>query len=463
MRWSAGGGLSANLLPFQGNLYDKRDKNWQARFKRAAKAAQFNVKANAEAAFAAGEAKVQTIAYYPHFAGWHALTDVSVLPAPLDMGHFRFRGDMTLYALAGASIALEASAALMLTAGKQGLRGVPKSASTAKAKVGGSGEVQLFAGLKEGIGLAGAMQWLNPEGFIDPNSPKRKDLHSTWGEYVDVGTLNADASLIQGLAATLGLEVDFKGGNFIFAVKAGGCLGLGGEGSMGGKVGAAQIGEFFMCVAHQLKQADYKKIAGLMKPPIFNAYNYVLYMVATGEKTFESILNSGVITSDDFKELYKDTLNTVKQRGANFIKQLEQKLRSQWGWYAYMPPEARGAMIASIADIMQQPQNAGNRDLQLMAAFSVNELISTMQTTSHLDNTLDRITVAMGDVLGSASGVNAINSLLQGTPYADAINRANTQLASAQPLIQRPFLRNDESSFIAAQFPLQHPASTMTT
>ena len=103
LRWAAGAGLEANFLPFQGNLYDTRDKNWQERFKRAAKATQFNIKANAEASFAVGEAKVQTIAYYPHFAGWHALADAPGIA--LDLGHFRLRGDMTLYAVAGASIA----------------------------------------------------------------------------------------------------------------------------------------------------------------------------------------------------------------------------------------------------------------------------------------------------------------------------------------------------------------------
>ena len=244
MRWSAGAGLEANFLPFQGNLYDKRDKDWKSHFKRAAKAAQFNIKANAESSFAVGEAKVQTIAYYPHFAGWHA--EATAADINLDMGHFRLRGDMTLFAVAGASIALEAGAALMLTGGKQGLRGTAKGSKAVKAKAGGKAEVSLFAGLKEGIGLAGAIQWLNPEGFIDAQSPKRKDPHTTWGEYVDVGSVNGDAALVQGLAAKLGFEVDYRSGNFVIAAKAGGCLGLGGEGSIGGAVEAANIGEFFM-------------------------------------------------------------------------------------------------------------------------------------------------------------------------------------------------------------------------
>ena len=457
LRWAAGAGLEANFLPFQGNLYDKRDKNWQSRFKRVANAAQFNVKANAEASFAIGEAKVQTIGYYPHFAGWHA--EAAAPGIALDLGHFRFRGDMTLYAVAGASIALEAGAALMLTGGQQGLRGTPKSDKSAKAKVGGKGEVKLFAGLKEGIGLAGAMQWLNPEGFIDPKSPKKKDLHSTWGEYVDVGLVSADASLIQGLAATLGLEIDYRSGSFVIAAKAGGCLGLGGEGALGAKVGVAHVGEFFMCVAHQLKQADYTKLTGLMEERIFKAYNQILFMVMAQGRALSSFVDNANNSLDLITKGYQGALNAAKQQGADFIKKLETKMRAKWGWYAYMPPEARGAMLASIRDVIEQPQYASNYDLKVAAAFCVNELISTTQTGSHLDNTLDRITVAMGDAPGSGAAIASINAILAGTSFANTINRAEIQLAKAQPLIQRPFLRNDEPSFYAAQFPLQHPTS----
>ena len=55
MRWAAGAGLEANFQPMQGNFFDKRDKDWKSRFKRAGKAAQFNVKANAEASFAVSQ------------------------------------------------------------------------------------------------------------------------------------------------------------------------------------------------------------------------------------------------------------------------------------------------------------------------------------------------------------------------------------------------------------------------
>ena len=54
----------------------------------------------------------------------------------------------------------------------------------------------------------------------------------------------------------------------MISAEAGGSLELGGEGALGAKVGVAQLGEFFLCVAHRLKQADFTKLTGLMELPI---------------------------------------------------------------------------------------------------------------------------------------------------------------------------------------------------
>jgi hypothetical protein len=458
MRWAAGAGLEANCLPFQGNIFDKRDKDWKSRFKRAAKAAQFNIKANAEASFALGEAKVETIGYYPHFAGWHLVpagTGVAI-----DMGHYRFRGDMSLYAVAGASVALEASVALMLTADKQGLRGVPKDKKAVKTKAGATGEVKIFAGLKEGIDLNGALQWLNPEGFIDDKSPKRKDPKKTWGEYADIASVSGGVAAIQGLAASLGLEVGYRNGNFVLAAKASGCLGLGGSGNVACKVGTDQIGQMFMCVAHQLKQADYAKLNSLMRADIFAAVNHVMYMVIAGEKTLKDFADSTLFRAvDDISEAYSETVHSLRTKGETFIRELERRLRSNWGWYAYAPPEARGAMIASIRDVISQPQYLGNAELRQIAAFSVNELLATTQSEGHLENTLDRITVAIGELGDPSAGRYAVESILDGSRFAGGLSRVEAQVAKASPLIQRPFMRNDEPDFFVAQLPLQHPTA----
>ncbi len=457
LRWAAGAGLEANFQPVQGKFFDKRDKNWSSRFKRASKAAQFNVKANAEASFAVGEARVQTTAYYPHFAGWH-LTPAGAGVA-LDLGHFRLRGDMTLYAVAGASIALEVGAGLLLTGSKQGLRGLPKDSKAVKAKASAEGKVELFAGLKEGVDLAGSLQWLNPEGFIDANSPKRKKPTATWGEYVDVANVTAGVAGIEGLAASLGFEVGYKNGNFVIAAKASACLGLGGSGNVACKVGGATIGQFFMCVAHQLKQADYTKLEALMNKRIFSAVNEVLYMVQSGEKTLKDFVNSAYEDAAAVSRAYMEVLNSIRAKGEHFIRQLERQMHEGWGWFAYMPPEARGALIATVAEIANQPQYAGNRELRQLAAFSINELLATAQSDRHLENTLDRITVAIGEELGHAGGVLVVNALLAESNFAGGIDRAAMQVARASPLIQRPFMRNDDNDFFVAQLPLSHSSA----
>ncbi len=85
----------------------------------------------------------------------------------------------------------------MLTAGK-GLRGVSKGAKAVKAKASADGKMELFTGLKVGIDLAGSLQWLDPEGFIDPKSPKKKDSTKTWGGYADVALVSAGVTRLRG-------------------------------------------------------------------------------------------------------------------------------------------------------------------------------------------------------------------------------------------------------------------------
>jgi hypothetical protein len=453
MRWTGGAGAEATFMPCQGDFFDKRDKTWGQRFKRASKAAQFSIKANAEASFAVGEAKVETIMYLPHAAGWHLNTNA--LDHPLDLGYFRLRGDVSLYALAGASVALEADASLMITGDKQGLRGTPKNQAGAKAKAGAKGEAKIFAGLKEGVSLAGALQWLNPEGFVNPGKPKKADVNKAIAAYVDMASVSADVALIQGLAATLGFECSYRNGNFVVAAKAGACLGLGGSGCVGAKVGKEQIAQFFMCIAHQLKQSDYKKIPQLMLEAHFYVFNKILYLSTIANQNLESFSNKQL---REINDRYEQFQNTLTETGESFIKRMEQQLRSGWGWYSYMPPESRGAIIKNIVDAFNKSSNSNRFDLQKSASFVINELLSTTQSIRHLENTLSRVTVAMGQNTDRNQGIQLINSVIDGTIFENCVNGCEMRLANTNSLIGRPFLRNDEPDFRVAQFPLHHSA-----
>lgn len=452
LRWAAGAGAEATFMPFQGNLHDARDTNWKQRFKRGAKAAQFSVKANAEASFAVGEAKVETTLYLPQVAGWHLGPEQ--IGQDFDFGYFRMRNELTLSAIAGASIALEAGAALMITGHKQGVRGTPRTQRGATAKVGAKGKADVFVGLKESVDLAGALQWLNPEGLIDPTGPKKPDPNKTIAAYGDVAKVSFGVSAIQGLAATLGFECDYRNGNFVIAAKAGACLGLGGDGSVACEVGYAQIAQFFMCIAHQLKQADYRKMSKMMTQVAFALFNQILYLhVATG-KAIESLI---ILRINEITREYDNVIKSFRENGEQMIRKIESQLRSGWGWFSYMPPESRGAVIRSMADVLDQPQYSSNYDLRNLAAFSVNELLSTTQSNGHLANTLDRINIAMGDESGRNRGIQVINSIVEGTAFAHCVESCSMQVAQATPLRGRAFLRNDEPAFRLAQFPLHHP------
>jgi hypothetical protein len=456
LRWSAGAGAEATFMPFQGNLSSARDTNWKQRFKRAAKAAQFSVKANAEASFAVGEAKVDTTLYLPHAAGWHLNGDLG--GQPLDFGYFRMRGDLTLSAVAGASVALEAGAALMITGHKQGVRGTPRNQVGATAKVGAKGKADVFAGLKESIDLAGALQWLNPEGLINPSGPKKPNPNKAIAAYADVAKVSAGVSAIQGLAATLGFECDYRDGKFVIAAKAGACFGLGGSGSVACEVGAAQIGQFFMCISHQLKQADYRKLGAMMGELAFKAFNLIFYVhVLTGER-LENFVGLEITR---LKEIYSETIDAIKQNGQQMIKKIEEQLRPGWGWYSYMPPEARGALIKNIGDVLMQPQFYANNELRGAGAFAMYELLSTTQSSGHLANTLDRINVSLGGESDRNASIQMINSIMEGTKFAGCIERCTMQVSQAEPLLGRVFLRNDEPEFRLAQFALHHPGYVM--
>lgn len=448
MRWAGGAGLEANFSPFQGSLFDKRDKDWKDRAKRAAKTARFGIKANAEASFAIGEAKVETIAYLPHYSGWEMSPEV--LGQPFNFGYFRAQGDLLLYGLAGASVALEADLGIMLTGDKQGVKGTPKGQKGAKAKAGAKGSIELFAGIKEGVQLSGAVQWLNPEGVLGIGKPKKLKANQAIAEFADIAKVSLGAEAIEGLAAKLGFECRFVDGSFRIAADANLCLGLGGGGKVAADVGAATISDFFMCVCHMLKQADYKKLMDVMEENTFKTVNKILFLVEAGGYELKSLANT---TLDRIEQGYIDTIDDAKRQGRQFIQQLEQRLRSGWGWFAYLPPEGRGALMLAINDARLSAP--GDRDIQLAAAYCANELLCTAQTDRHLDKTLARFAYDMGSQGDEASARLALASLFSDTAFAGALEKAETRLAGVvEPMIGQPFLRNDEPSFFAATLPL---------
>jgi hypothetical protein len=226
---------------------------------------------------------------------------------------------------------------------------------------------------------------------------------------------------------------------------------LGGSGCVGAKVGKDQIAQFVMCIAHQLKQSDYKKIPQLIAEAEFYVLNQMMYLVVAGGRSLESFIGN---YPTEIRRKYNELSSSAKQFGGKFVKDMENKLKSGWGWHSYLPPESRGAMIKSI---IEAANDKPTDDLRKSAAFSINELLSTTQSSRHLNKTLERITLSMGNQSDFNTGVQLINAITSGTSFENCVIGCESRLAEANPLMGRPFLRNDENEIRIAELPLHHP------
>lgn len=89
-----------------------------------------------------------------------------------------------------------------------------------------------------------------------------------------------------------------------------------------------QIGQFFMCTAHQLKQSDYKKICGLMNKMAFMTLNQIFYLTVLPNRPIEKFFGQ---MSDKISAKYDQVIRTTKSNSEKTIKELEVQLRSGWG------------------------------------------------------------------------------------------------------------------------------------
>jgi hypothetical protein len=242
------------------------------------------------------------------------------------------------------------------------------------------------------------------------------------------------------LSANAGFECGFERGRFRIAAKVDACFGMGAGGKLGAEVG------FVMFMSHQLKQADYKKMAVIMAPNSFELFNTMLYIVeADGSK-----LNDFVDKTELYiRGTYKDAVENLKQNGKQFIRQLEQRLRGKWGWYAYMAPEARSSLLAAVTEIGNDPRYAEQPEIRQAAAFCTNELLATSQSTRHLECTLERVALGIMDKGDVANSIYQINKVTSGTQFDNALQVAQNNLAKMSPLHHQPFVRNDDSYNIA--------------
>lgn len=458
MRYTAGAGLAVNFKPFQGNLFDARDTTKWESIKRGMASADMGIKANAKAAFAVAEGRVHTEVYYPHYAGWHASTEV--VGEAVELGYWRFYGELVLSGSAGASLAVEVGLELCLTGGKQGVVGaaVPNQRKrVVKARAGGGGELQAFAGLTAGVDLKGALQWLNPEGAKSNGKPLKVKAGKAIAEYKDMAKVDVGVAATAGLGAKGSILIKHEGGKFVIYAKIGACLGLGGEGSIKFEAGFGTIGEFFKCLAYNLKRTDYHKIGDIIDKRAYEIYCQVKYLMVAAGSRIEEFVDKSVneITSE-----FESTVEKINQAidhgtaaGKEFLERIRGELEKETSsWFSYAPPE----VSAQIARQVVAAGGSLDPSMRQEAPMLMAKILEAPQTMNHLSTIAERMTPVMGEKQDASTGFAAIDSCMAGTRYEGRLQAAEQRLAQAETLLSQPFIWNSSPEFIATKYGIEH-------
>jgi len=206
-------------------------------------------------------------------------------------------------------------------------------------------------------------------------------------------------------------------------------------------------------VAYQLKDADYAKMTDEIDKIAYETFTQILYLHFVAGSNLLKYANMG---SDLIANTYKENVQNIRRIGVDALKRIRNHLTG-WGWVHYMPPEAKGIILAHVTEVSTQPKYLEQASYRQDAAWIVAEIMATHQTPREKYETLQHMTFTIGDKVDVAQSTTSLNSVVLGTVYANCLQETDARLASASPIRGRPFLRNDEQNFVMARLALDHP------
>lgn len=465
MRYTAGAGLEVNFKPFKGNLHDRRDDTLYKRVKRGLKSGELAIKGNATASFAIAEANAKAELYLPHCAGFHV--NPSVAGESVDFGYWRFYGSLLLSGGAGASVAVELDIGVTYTGGKQGIRGIPaaqRNKSAVKVRAGANAGLDVFAGVRGGLDVSGALQWLNPEGAEPADKSKARKLTDAVAEFKDIAKVDAGVAGNAGIGIKGAFKIRHENGKFVIYAKLGACLGLGADANCKFEAGTETIAEFFKCVAYQLKRADFHKIRDAIELEAYKAYTQINYLVIAKGREFANFAHRSLLEIKmEFHATstkIDDAIGEGKKDAEEFLERLRIELEKKTGsWLTYSPPEVLGQLARQIAEA----RKSASLPLSRSAPELMEMLIRALQTTNHLVTIAERMTPIMGDKQDASIGFSMMNACVADSPFGACVQQTRQRLASAVPMTSTPFIWNHEPEFIAAKLGMEHPMFVTTS
>ncbi|WMY76049.1 hypothetical protein RHD99_08980 [Buttiauxella selenatireducens] len=340
-----------------------------------------SIKGVAKAELAIFTGKVDASIYVPDRIGWRLKFIINDENKEANLGMLRTKIDTGLTGYAGASAQIEGNLQFVASDGQQKIMGLREPASRFEERQkgvvvqteGAPPEVarvkaELFAGVKAGGKVGGALQWLKPFNSLVEILPgllkalggdtqvleqaiaiqKSKEDKSHLGEFTDFASLSLGGEVQLGVGFSGDYQFVFEKGRFKFHAAGGLCLGPGAKGDVQGEITPKMFKEFAIWAVYQLYGIDFKHFKIIAKDA-FMALSYILVM--GGEEVYTSYFGNVAAeydtVFDDFKEFMSTQMQTLlkaksdSENRDNFALILDRDP----GAVYYFSPEGKGAAL----------------------------------------------------------------------------------------------------------------------
>ena len=283
----------------------------------------------------------------PDRIGWQLKFIINDESQEANLGMLRTRIETGLTGYAGASAQIEGNLQFVSCDDQQKIMGLRAPRSRFEERKNGvlvntdgkpsevtKVKVELFAGIKSGCTIGGALQWLKPFDSLVEALPgmvkalgtdtkllerfiidqKSEEDKSHLGKFTDFASLSVGGEFQLGAGLSGDCEFVFENGKFKFHTSAGLCLGPGAKGDVQGEITPLMFKEFAIWAVYQLYGMDFKHFK-IFKKDAFMALTYILVM--GGEKIYADYF---VGMMADFRQVSDDFLSFVSTQMNSLLK-----------------------------------------------------------------------------------------------------------------------------------------------
>jgi len=366
MRFAAGGSASGEFDPRKGKVH---------------------LQAKAEGQYSLAQGKVgveqsypvnnrsEVIVYY-RVGGWNGERK------EVSLGHFQARLRASLSGFAGASALLAANVTVDSSDGIPNLKGI----AARKRGQGAAGDVGVFAGVRAGCELSGALLWT--------------DVLSTQVDWKTLCEIGKKVEAAAGIGGELRLRLEFSEstGKFYFNFHAGVVLGVGASGSFVLEVDPENIVTMIHYVYKAMGDVDFRYLELFdSSTDAFNWYTKLaIYALGTGANLTVSaarMVEQGVSAIDDFMDDFALALqsNLERERAGLEVAQniIADDERDEESVLRHSPPEVKAKLLNLLIDDFWLTPKL--RDGTFTKVRAVGLILQSMQSWRDFEETMVRI------------------------------------------------------------------------